>query len=96
MSKRSNPGNKSSFQQFQESTNDAWSDGDDDLLVGLKLKLETGLAVVTADQVIRNHRPTGTSTPPVAVSNHPNHTGLQNVPTFRYISLRSTKMLVLS
>ena len=52
--KSSYPGTgKTSFQQYEESTIDAWDDGDDDLLA--KLKLDSSMIQSTAKQVIHSH-----------------------------------------
>jgi len=51
-----NPGmfhDKSSFQQYEESTLDAWDDGDDDLLV--RLKLDEDYIKSTATNIIDHH-----------------------------------------
>lgn len=43
----------SSFQRYQEDTHDAWDDGDDDLLV--RLKLDSQIIHSAANQVIESH-----------------------------------------
>lgn len=42
-----------SFQRYQESTSDAWDNGDDDLLV--RLKLDSNMIQSAASQVISSH-----------------------------------------
>ena len=46
-------GGKSSFQQYERDTEDAWDDGDDDLL--MRLKLDTNFIQSTASQIIDSH-----------------------------------------
>lgn len=54
--KGSSSGTESSFRQYEANTLDAWDDGDDDLLV--RLKLDSNFIKSTANQVINNHNHT--------------------------------------
>lgn len=54
--KSSGSSHGASFQRYEESTLDAWDDGDDDLLV--RLKLDSNMIQSTASQVINNHSET--------------------------------------
>lgn len=54
--KSSSSSHGASFQRYEESTIDAWDDGDDDLLV--RLKLDSNMIQSTASQVINSHSET--------------------------------------
>lgn len=55
-----NSASKQTFQQYERDTEDAWDDGDDDLLV--RLRLDTNFIQSTANQVISNHNSTPAAT----------------------------------
>ena len=57
--KKQSKNSASSFKQYEASTQDAWDDGDDDLLA--KLKLDATIIQSAASQVLNSHHTSNSS-----------------------------------